>query len=61
MCRAKRRRGVEELSAAEGDEGGGVNPQRADLLLQSVFLQGVLIKGARARLWHPEQTGWARH
>lgn len=46
MCRAKRRRGgVEELSAAEsGRRRGGV----ADLLLQSAFLQGALIKGAGA-------------
>lgn len=41
----------------EDREAGGV----ADLLPQSVFLQGALIKGTRARLWHPEQTGWVCH
>lgn len=50
-----------ERSRVEPREEGGGSRGVADLLPQSVFRQGALIKGTQARLWHPEQTGWVCH
>lgn len=56
------RRGAEHSRVEPREEAEEGELRRvADLLPQSVFLQGALIKGTRARLWHPEQTGWVCH